>query len=198
MGDRWNPFGLGISYFFVLILCSGHRVCWSLNDEGVILLKFRVRINSDPSGFFENWNPNDDDPCFWSGVDCVDGKVHKLSMSNLALEGTLAPELAKLSNLTALVLSKNHFSGSIPKEIGELRELELFDLRDNNFNGTIPAEIGMIQSLKYLFLSDNRFEGSIPLDLGRLNKLSEFEFEDYHQFNDINGIGYNNRKLGHW
>ncbi|KAM6553701.1 hypothetical protein CsatB_014463 [Cannabis sativa] len=197
MGDRWNPFGLGISYFFVLILCSGHRVCWSLNDEGVILLKFRVRINSDPSGFFENWNPNDDDPCFWSGVDCVDGKVHKLSMSNLALEGTLAPELAKLSNLTALVLSKNHFSGSIPKEIGELRELELFDLRDNNFNGTIPAEIGMIQSLKYLFLSDNRFEGSIPLDLGRLNKLSEFEFEDYHQFNDINGIGYNNRKLGH-
>ncbi|XP_062095915.1 protein MALE DISCOVERER 1 isoform X2 [Humulus lupulus] len=197
MGGRWNPFGIGISCFLVLILCSGIRVCWSLNDEGVILLAFRVRINSDPYGAFENWNPKDGHPCFWSGVDCVDGKVHKLNMTNLALEGTLAPELAKLSNLRALVLSKNQLSGSILKEIGELRELELLDLRDNNFNGTIPAEIGMMQSLKYLFLSDNRFEGSIPLDLGRLNMLSEFEFDDYHQFKDFPGIDYMNRKLGH-
>ncbi|PON77024.1 Tyrosine-protein kinase [Parasponia andersonii] len=197
MGDRWTPFGFGFGFscFLALILCSGIPVCLSLNHEGLLLFAFRVRINSDPFGVLESWNPNDDDPCFWSGVNCIDGKVRKLNMSNLSLEGTLGPELGKISNLRALVLSKNHFSGSIPKEIGELRELELLDLRDNSLSGTLPAEIGRMQSLKHLFICDNRFEGSIPLDLGRLNLPSEFQFDDYLASKDVTEIGCMNRNL---
>ncbi|XP_024016954.1 protein MALE DISCOVERER 2 isoform X1 [Morus notabilis] len=198
MGDRWDPFGFGFSFFLALILFSGTPVCWSLNDEGILLLAFRVRINSDPFGALESWNHNDESPCLWWGVNCQEGKVQMLNMSGLSLQGTLAPELGKLPHLRALVLYKNHFSGAIPKDIGELRELELLDLRDNNLSGTIPAEIGSMQSLKYLLLCDNRFEGSLPMDLGRLNLLSEFQFDNYLAPTGFPGIGGVSRKFGHW
>lgn len=198
MGDKWNPFGFGFSFFLALILFSGTPVCWSLNDEGTLLLAFRVRINSDPFGALESWNPNDESACLWWGVHCEEGKVQMLNMSGLFLEGTLAPELGKLSHLRALVLDKNHFSGAIPEDFGELRELEELDLRDNNLSGKIPAELGRMQSLKHLLLCGNRFEGSLPLELGGLSLLSEFQFDGYLAPMGFTGIGGVNRKIAHW
>lgn len=75
-------------------------------------------------------------------------------MSGLALEGTLAPELGRLTNLKTLVLRNNNFFGDIPKEIGELVKLELLDLRENKFGGTVLAEIERMRSVKHLLLSD--------------------------------------------
>lgn len=46
--------------------------------SGLALLEFRERVSSDPFGTFANWNPEDKDPCMWSGVHCVDGKVQML------------------------------------------------------------------------------------------------------------------------
>jgi Leucine-rich repeat (LRR) protein len=150
MGGRWNPYGFRFSCFFALIIVSGFRGCWSLNNEGLSLLEFRASIDIDPYGALANWNANDTNPCLWLGVRCVDGEVQVLDLSELSLEGTLAPELGKLSSLRSLVLFKNHFSGAIPKEIAELTKLEQLDLRDNNLSGTIPAEIGRMMSLKRL------------------------------------------------
>lgn len=198
MGHRGNPFGFGFSVFLSLILFSGTPVCWSLNDEGTLLLAFRLRINYDPFGVLESWNPNDESACLWRGVHCEEGKVQMLNMSGLSLEGTLAPELMKLGHLRALVLYKNHFSGAIPQDIGELRALEVLDLRDNNLGGKIPAEIGRMQSLKHLLLCGNRFEGSLPLDLGGVNLLSEIQFDDYLASTRFTGIGGESRKFGHW
>ncbi|XP_015873613.1 protein MALE DISCOVERER 2 isoform X2 [Ziziphus jujuba] len=197
MGGRWNPFEFGFSYFLVLILVSSIGECSSLNDEGLLLFAFRLKINSDPFGVLANWNPNDEGPCLWSGVHCVDGEVQMLNMTDLSLEGTLAPELGKLGHLRALVLYKNHFSGEIPKEIGELTELELLDLRDNNLSGKIPADIGRMLSLKRLLLCDNSFEGSIPLDLARLNMLCEFQFDEYLASSEATGIACVNRKFSY-
>ena len=45
---------------------------------GQALLEFKEGITSDPYGAFENWNPNDYNPCKWSGVSCVEGKVQML------------------------------------------------------------------------------------------------------------------------
>lgn len=45
---------------------------------GSNLLKFRTRVYSDPYDFLASWNPNDDHPCNWLGIQCVDGKVHML------------------------------------------------------------------------------------------------------------------------
>ncbi|XP_029128661.1 uncharacterized protein LOC109806150 isoform X2 [Cajanus cajan] len=68
MKSIWGPFGLWLRVFVGLIsLCRTKRCC-SLNDEGLTLLEFRVRITSDPFGALENWNPNDCNPCKWFGV----------------------------------------------------------------------------------------------------------------------------------
>ncbi|PPS01612.1 hypothetical protein GOBAR_AA19037 [Gossypium barbadense] len=125
-------------------------------DTGLALLEFRARIDSDPCGAFANWNSNDTTPCMWYGVHCVDGKVQMLDLSSLALKGTLAPELGKLSDLRSLVLYRNRFSGVIPKEFGELTKLELLDLRENDLSGMVPAEIGEMSSLKCFFIKISR------------------------------------------
>ncbi|MBA0683860.1 hypothetical protein Goari_025487 [Gossypium aridum] len=198
MGDRWKQIGFNLLSFLFLIPSFMIEGSLAINsdDEGLALLEFRARIDSDPYGAFANWNSNDSSPCLWWGVHCVDGKVQMLDLSALSLEGTLAPELGKLSNLRSLVLYKNHFSGAIPKEFGELTKLELLDLRENDLGGTIPAEIGKMLSLKRLLLCDNKLEGSIPSDLGRLNLLSELQYDENLTSTSATGIGCINRKFG--
>ncbi|KAG6620455.1 protein MALE DISCOVERER 2-like isoform X1 [Carya illinoinensis] len=197
MGGRWHPYGLGFLCFVAVMVFSCIRGCWSLNGEGLALVEFRSRIHRDPYFVLANWDPNDSDPCMWSGVHCVDGEVQMLDLSQLSLEGTLAPELGKLSNLRSLILFKNHFSGAIPKEIGELTKLEQLDLRENNLSGAIPAEIGRILLLRCLLLRDNEFEGGIPLEIRRLNLLSKLEYDD-NLTAVAAGIGCMNRKFGHF
>ncbi|XWS19711.1 hypothetical protein CRYUN_Cryun31cG0039500 [Craigia yunnanensis] len=196
MGGRWNPIGFPLLSFLLLIPSFIIQESLAINSDGLALLEFRARIGSDPYGAFANWNSNDSTPCMWLGVHCVYSKVQMLDLSALSLEGTLAPELGKLSDLRSLVLYKNHFSGAIPKEFGVLTKLELLDLRENNLGGTIPAEIGKMLSLKRLFLCDNKFESSIPSDLGRLNLLSELQFDENLTSMLATGIGCVNRKFG--
>ncbi|CAK9152617.1 unnamed protein product [Ilex paraguariensis] len=197
MGDRWTAYGIQSSCFVLLILALEIHGCCSLSSEGLALLDFRDRVGSDPYGAFANWSANDSDPCLWSGVICVDGKVHMVDLNGLSLEGVLTPELGKLSRLKSLVLSKNHFSGVIPKEFGHLTMLEVLDLRENDLSGAIPEEIGGLLLLKRLLLSSNRFEGSIPLELGRLSLLTELQFDENLTCAVASGIGCVNRKFGH-
>ncbi|XP_010274454.1 PREDICTED: protein MALE DISCOVERER 1-like [Nelumbo nucifera] len=200
MDVRWNPFGFQlhmVNCFFFMMLLLEIQQCWTLNVEGLALLEFRARIDSDPYGVLSNWNPNDRNPCTWSGVHCVDGKVQMLDLQGLSLGGILAPDLGNLINLKSLVLYKNHFTGVIPKEIGSLRRLELLDLRDNSLNGTIPAEIGMILSLKRLLLCNNNFQGRIPIEFENLNMLSELQFDQNLKSDVLNGISCLNRKIGY-
>uniref|UniRef100_A0A5B6ZGB5 Putative LRR receptor-like serine/threonine-protein kinase MRH1 n=1 Tax=Davidia involucrata TaxID=16924 RepID=A0A5B6ZGB5_DAVIN len=197
MGVRWYTYGIQLSCFALLILGLEIQGCWSLNSEGLALLELQARVDYDPFGAFANWNPNDTDPCMWSGVHCVDGKVQMLDLNGLSLGGALAPELGKLTHIRSLVLNKNWFYGAIPKEIGGLSMLEVLDLRDNNLSGTIPAEIGGLQSLKRLLLCNNKFEGSIPPELGKLNLLAELQFDENLTSAVDAGIGCVNRKFGH-
>ncbi|GLT80107.1 hypothetical protein SLA2020_515640 [Shorea laevis] len=197
MGGRWNPIGFQFYCFLISSFCLMIQGTFSLNPEGLALLEFRARIRSDPNGAVASWNRNDSNPCMWFGVRCVDGKVQLLDLSDLSLEGNLAPELGKLHNLRSLVLYKNRFSGTIPKEFGGLTELELLDLRNNKLGGRIPEELGSLLSLKRLLLCHNKFEGRIPLDLGRLNMLSELQFDINLTYSADSGIGCSNRKFGH-
>ncbi|KAF1867367.1 hypothetical protein Lal_00049796 [Lupinus albus] len=193
MENNWDPSGLWVRICVGMVSFWGIQQCWSLNDEGLALLEFRVRINSDPYGSLANWNPNDCDPCEWSGIHCVDGKVQMLNMNGLSLEGTLAPELGKLSDLKSLVLSKNNFSGTIPKELGDLGKLELLNLRENNFTGSIPEEIGRMSLLKRLLVSDNKIEDIDSAELEKLKVPSKFLFYDNCS---STFFGCKNRKFG--
>ncbi|KAH0985824.1 hypothetical protein GBA52_013001 [Prunus armeniaca] len=194
MGGRWNPFGFRLlSLLVFLTIVSRFRGCWSVNDEGLTLLSFQKNIKFDPFGALENWSPNDSDPCLWKGVHCVDSKVQILNLTDFSLEGTLAPELGKLSHLRSLTVYPVKFL----RRLGGLTRLELLDLRDNNLSGTIPVEIGRMLSLKRLLLCDNRFEGSIPLELRSLSLLSELQFDNYLTSSGNTGFGCVNRKFGH-
>ncbi|KAI3466743.1 hypothetical protein Pfo_023406 [Paulownia fortunei] len=176
MSSRWTAYGAQLSCFAFCFLVLGIHGCCSLNSEGLALLHFRAKVDFDPSAALANWNENDCNPCMWTGVHCLDGKVHMLDLNGHDLEGVLAPELGNLSHLRVIDLSKNHLSGTIPQEFGQLTTLEVLDLRDNKLTGTVPAELGRLHSLKRLLLCNNRFEGSIPVEIG---------------------VGCMNRKFGH-
>ncbi|CAI0476085.1 unnamed protein product [Linum tenue] len=178
MEGRWNPIGTQFWCFLVFIVGVKIHGSWSLNDEGLVLFKFRARVRSDPYGALANWNLKDGDPCMWSGVHCVAGKVHILNLSGCSLKGTLAPELGKLVHLRSLVLRNNCFFGILPREIGNLKKLEILDLRDNYFSGAVPAEIGRSQTLKCLSVSGNKFRGTIPGEMRRLKLLSHLELDE--------------------
>ncbi|KAK3027916.1 hypothetical protein RJ639_040599 [Escallonia herrerae] len=197
MGGRWNTYGVKLPCFALLILVLEIQGQTSLNSEGLALLEFRAGVDSDPHGVFASWNPNDSEPCMWSGVHCVGGQVQMLNLNGLSLGGVLAPELGKLIHLRTLVLSQNQFYGAIPKEFGGLGMLEVLDLRDNNLSGAIPVEIGEMQSLKRLLLCNNKFEGSIPFELVKLNLLSELQFDENLNSAFAAGIVCPNRKIGH-
>ncbi|KAG4999933.1 hypothetical protein JHK87_021005 [Glycine soja] len=177
MESIWGPFGLWLRIYVGLISLWGTQQCSSLNDEGLTLLEFRGRITSDPFAALANWNPNDCNPCKWLGVRCVDGQVQSLVLPDLSLEGTLAPELGKLSHLKSL------FSGTIPKELGDLDKLELLDLRGNDLTGCIPAEIARVLLSKNLLVCDNKFEGSDSQELRKLRLPSNNNNRKFvHQF----------------
>uniref|UniRef100_A0A6N2L6U9 Leucine-rich repeat-containing N-terminal plant-type domain-containing protein n=1 Tax=Salix viminalis TaxID=40686 RepID=A0A6N2L6U9_SALVM len=167
----------------MLVLLLSHQsfsFCWSLNTEGLALLRFRSRVERDPFGVLSNWieKDGDIDPCSWFGVECSDGKVVILRLTNLCLGGTLTPQLGRLAYLKSINLRNNSFYGNIPREIGELKELEVLDLGYNNFSGSFPLNFANNLSLTTLLLDNNRFLDSVSPELNELMVLSEVQADE--------------------
>ncbi|XP_017236395.1 protein MALE DISCOVERER 2 isoform X1 [Daucus carota subsp. sativus] len=195
MASRCNLYGIQLYCSFVLILVlETHGHCLP-NSEVLALLGFRDSVKSDPHGVFSNWDPNDCNPCKWSGVRCVNNLVQMLDLKGLSLEGVLAPDLGKLANLKILILSQNQFYGTIPREFGGLAMLEVLDLRNNTLNGTIPVELKGIHSLKHLLLYNNNFKESTFLQHGKVDLLSKSQYGNRVSKASV-GIGCINRKIG--
>ncbi|KAH0464243.1 hypothetical protein IEQ34_007029 [Dendrobium chrysotoxum] len=171
----WNLFGLQLHRvaFGFLTLQLHFHVSFLLNPEGFSLLAFRSKVDSDPFEALQNWDPRDDDPCKWNGIQCVDGRVEILNLKGLKLGGTLTPEIGKLGHLKALVLSANKFTGAIPKEFGRLLMLEFLDLRSNNLSGSIPLKIGDLPSLN--LLCENKFEGGTHSRMEKSNMIFQLK-----------------------
>ena len=108
-------------------------------------------------------------------------KLKRLSLNDGRLSGTIPPELGKLTELETLSLSKNRLSGAIPSELGNLTALTHLSLYDNDLNGAIPSELGNLTSLTHLSLFDNDLSGAIPPELGKLTKLRELRLS-HNQF----------------
>ncbi|KAH6790292.1 hypothetical protein C2S51_005298 [Perilla frutescens var. frutescens] len=194
MDGRWTTSGMQSICFALFIIVFEIHGCWSLNSEGSALFQFRAKLEFDPFGALANWNPDDCDPCMWSGIECLDGNVVVLDLNGHDLEGVLTPELGKLTHLRFLDLSKNHLSGNIPPQFGKLTSLEILDLRDNNLSGPVPAALGELHSLKRLLLCNNRFEGNMPVEIEKLSLLTDYGILSTA---DAAGIGCKNRKFAH-
>ncbi|GMI79940.1 hypothetical protein HRI_001663300 [Hibiscus trionum] len=151
MNKNWKLVRLRQEFQVValLILSCQSLVCWSLNEEGLALLRLREKVVNDPFGALSDWKEQDGevDHCSWFGVECSDGKVIALNLKDLGLEGTLAPELGTLVHMKSIILRNNSFTGTIPEGIRELKELEVLDLGYNNFSKLLPSELGSNPSL---------------------------------------------------
>ncbi|CAI5968931.1 unnamed protein product [Closterium sp. NIES-65] len=106
-------------------------------------------------------------PCFplaWTGVNCTvdsmgEAQVEIISLTNVALNGTLPPAISQLTSLVSLNLSGNALTGPIPAAITSLPHLASLDLSHNQLDGSIPAGIATMPSLHLLYLNDNALAG---------------------------------------
>ncbi|KAF7833793.1 putative inactive receptor-like protein kinase [Senna tora] len=146
-----------------------------LNTQGLALLKLRERVVSDPFGALSNWNVNHGviDPCSWFGVHCSQAKLVTLNLNGLCLQGTIGPEIGKLTHLKSIILRNNSFSGEIPKEMLQLEELEVVDLGYNNFSGSFPSDLDTNLSLTTLLLDNNDYLANLTPEVYKLKMISE-------------------------
>ena len=106
----------------------------------------------------------------WQGVtvDGSKGRVTRLDLAGLGLNGRIPPELGDLASLEHLNLSDNALTGGIPPELGKLTDLRTLELAGNALTGRIPSELGELDILFFLRLAGNDFHGCLPRELRRL------------------------------
>uniref|UniRef100_A0A7N0VB18 Protein kinase domain-containing protein n=1 Tax=Kalanchoe fedtschenkoi TaxID=63787 RepID=A0A7N0VB18_KALFE len=122
-----------------------------------------------------NWNTTAD-PCSFSGVSCVQGRVSRLVLEGYDLRGTFEA-LTGLTQLRVLSLKRNRLSGAIP-DLSKLTALKLLFLSENELSGELPVSLTSLSRLYRLDLSYNNLSGEIPASLNRLTHLLTFRVEE--------------------
>ncbi|CAF2037500.1 hypothetical protein YC2023_105691 [Brassica napus] len=135
----------------------------------------------DPANNLHNWTkPFFSNPCpgfdsYLHGVTCNNGRVYKLSLTNLSLRGSISPFLSNCTNLQSLDLSSNQISGEIPPAIQSLSNLAVLNLSSNRLSGEISPQLARCSFLNVVDLHGNGLSGVIPQQLGTLARLSAFD-----------------------
>ncbi len=137
------------------------------------LVSFFAGANGDGWTNNTGWN-QDDSPCDWFGVTCVEEHVTSLSLIGNELSGGISTEIVLLTELTNFDLRNNQLGFGIPARIVELTELRVIGLGNNNMGGPIPPGIGNLTNLQTLGLAFNSFSGAIPSEIGDLENLNFF------------------------
>ncbi|XP_027364114.1 receptor protein kinase-like protein At4g34220 isoform X1 [Abrus precatorius] len=166
-----------VSSFLLLLLQSAA----ALNSDGVLLLKFKYSILSDPLSVLESWNYDDATPCSWVGVTCTEigapgtpdlFRVTSLVLPNSQLLGSIAEALGMIQYLRHIDLSNNFLNGSLPNSVFNSSQLQVLSLSNNVISGELPDLVGKMTRLQILNLSDNAFAGLIPENLTALQNLA--------------------------
>ena len=116
-------------------------------------------------------------------------------LSEAKLNGTIPPELGRLSDLQVLYLHRNNLTGEVPGTLNSLSKLRLLYLYDNDLTGIsdelgpgmtelrrlfaqrnaltgeIPSGLASMTNLDWLTLYSNQLTGEIPAELGGLTRL---------------------------
>ena len=88
------------------------------------------------------------------------------------LEGSLASDIGKYTNLDTLQIGSNLITGTIPTEISGMTSLQFLYAEDNLMTGTIPDEIdAILDTLYYLNMEFNFLTGTLPSFLFRTTGL---------------------------
>ncbi|XP_002980850.2 receptor protein kinase TMK1 [Selaginella moellendorffii] len=100
------------------------------------LLDFAGAADAFTSPCMTTWKGND--PCSWTGINCVRGTVTTIQLPNCQLNGSISTALANLTGLTALDLRNNHISGLLPAAIVQIPTLRNLNLFRNRLSGPLP------------------------------------------------------------
>ena len=110
----------------------------------------------------------------WDGI-TIQGTPERVAWLNIregGLNGSISPELGRLSNLTYLNLRNNGLAGPIPSEFGNLTNLRYLGLNNNELTGPIP-DLSRLTHLEQLYLSNNDLTGVLPDWMGTLTNVRE-------------------------
>ncbi|KAF5749690.1 hypothetical protein HS088_TW03G00015 [Tripterygium wilfordii] len=172
---RWRPL-----LFLSLLTCASLRLSWSDPNDELCLTKLSQSFQ-DPTRALQNWtksifsNPCSGFTSYLPGATCNNGRIYKLSLTNLSLQGSISPYLSNCTNLQTLDLSSNALSGPIPSDLQYLVNLAVLNLSTNHLTGEIPPQLTLCAYLNVIDLHENLLTGQIPQQLGLLVRLSAFD-----------------------
>ncbi|KAL3515551.1 hypothetical protein ACH5RR_022453 [Cinchona calisaya] len=102
------------------------------------------------------------DPPYWFGIECWNGRVTSVRLENLGLTGEIKIDaLFNLTELSVLSFKDNSISGQV-MDFSNNQKLTDIDLSGNKFDGPIPLSLLKLNSLASLQLQANNLSGSIP------------------------------------
>ncbi|KAI9328205.1 hypothetical protein DFJ73DRAFT_862150 [Zopfochytrium polystomum] len=120
-----------------------------------------------------------------SYVNCTDGRVTDIVLSNLNIRGSLSQGLFQLTALRTLNLELNSITGTVPADIGKLTELRYLTLFTNQLSGKLPDVFGSMRNLNTFFIGRNNLSGTIPVSLGTITSLASFGIERQLVYGDV-------------
>ncbi|XP_052204221.1 receptor-like protein 44 [Diospyros lotus] len=165
----------------VLLTWAGLQQPSAADPDDEACLTYLSESMEDPNKRLQNWTrATFKEPCsgftsYLQGATCNNGRIYKLSLSNLSLRGSISPFLSNCTNLQALDLSSNALSGPIPAALHSLLNLAVLNLSANRLSGDIPPQLALCAYLNVIDLHDNLLSGAIPPQLGLLARLSVFD-----------------------
>ncbi|KAJ0986282.1 hypothetical protein J5N97_004638 [Dioscorea zingiberensis] len=131
----------------------------------------------DPCSGTSGWvdHTTDEDSMRAANVTCGNCNATYCHITSIILKrqnltGSLPDELANLTSLQSIILTRNYLGGTIPVAWKSLPLITL-SLQGNRISGSIPEELGNITTLNELVLDDNLLQGSIPSSIGKLRNL---------------------------
>lgn len=125
------------------------------------------------------WNPAEQNPCLWLGVQCLNDAVVGLHLPGFSLNGSISTGIFQnLTSLRILSLRYNELKGEIPSDISACSELRILNLEGNFFNGEIPDSLSSLKKLVRLNLADNNLDGQIPGSFSKLKRLRTLYLEN--------------------
>ncbi|KAK8684894.1 hypothetical protein V6N13_040908 [Hibiscus sabdariffa] len=139
----------------------------SAADDSAAIQKIASGFRNAPKGWSSTSTNN---YCNWQGISCdKSSRVNYISLASKSVSGTLAPEIADLSELRSVSLQRNSLSGNIPS-FGTLSNLQDLFLDSNGFSSITPNAFDGLSSIQRLSLSENPKLG--PWTFPNVSKLT--------------------------
>nr|GMD58291.1 receptor protein kinase TMK1-like [Ipomoea batatas] len=154
------------------------------NDDASVMLALKKSLNPP---LYMGWSG--EDPCKWNHVGCSDERrVIRIQIGHNSLQGTLPPELSKLTQLQRLELQWNNISGPLPSLNG-LSSLRVLMLSNNQFT-SIPADFFVgLSSLQSVEIDNNPFAAwELPESLRNASTLQDFSANSANLSGEIPGF----------